>query len=88
MYKKCFTYIVASASVLIVDPVAVVDAFEAELRASGFQFALTTTTDFEQPVPICFSVFSLENLHYSARIAFLNKTQQRALIAFHLLTAA
>lgn len=44
----------ASARVLIAEPVVVVDVLEAELRASGFQSELgTTTTDLEQPVPIC-----------------------------------
>lgn len=43
-----------STRVFNTDPVVVVDVLEAELRASGFQFALeTSTTDFEHPAPIC-----------------------------------
>lgn len=63
VFSEKYTYIEASARVFNADPVVVVDVFEAELRAAGFQSELaTTTTDFEQPVPIC-SLYCLENPH-------------------------
>jgi len=53
--------------VLIVDPEQfVVDVFETEFRVSCFQFELDiSTTDLEQPVPICGVLYSLENIHNS-----------------------
>lgn len=58
------TYIAASARVFIVDPEQiVVEVVDAELRLSGFQFELvTSTTDLEQPVPIC-QLYPLEIAH-------------------------
>jgi len=54
-YKLWFTYIAASAMVFIVDPEQfVVDVFETEFLVSCFKFELDiSTTDLEQPLPIC-----------------------------------
>lgn len=66
-YKICFTYIAASAMVFIVDPEQfVVDVFETEFLVSCFQFELDiSTTDLEQPLPICGVLYSLKNIHNS-----------------------
>jgi len=62
-----FTYIAASAMVFIVVPEQlVVDVFETEFRVSCFQFELDiSTTDLEQPLPICDVLFSLKYIHNS-----------------------
>jgi len=59
--------IAASAMVFIVVPEQlVVDVFETEFRVSCFQFELDiSTTDLEQPLPICDVLFSLKYIHNS-----------------------
>lgn len=66
-YDIFFTYIAASAMVFIVVPEQlVVDVFETEFRVSCFQFELDiSTTDLEQPLPICDVLFSLKYIHNS-----------------------
>ena len=77
---KYFTYIAASAMVFIVEPEQfVVDVFETEFRVPCFKFERDiSTTDLEQPLPICGVLYSLKNIHNSTE--FVDKRTT----AFHL----